>query len=237
MSAAATTTHTPERVALLEELLRQTGLSRSDIEEAALEKAWALPPPSGTTTTTEEEERERLMRVVRLALTNRELRKQGLPGLLLLCPPPPRPPPDHHHHNNNNKNDDNNNNKDKAPPPPSSSPKEEAECLAAARNRWTAVQMGCSEEESAAVQATGMPADLYATIRGTHGRVMGLCLNKVAFTQAMRASKGKRAKRLSDNPDRSRAYMAEQLVRIARRTATYITRTSNNNADAYNNNL
>jgi hypothetical protein len=80
-----------------------------------------------------------------------------------------------------------------------------------------------SDEERAAIEAINMPLELYLVIRGHYCSVLGLRLHLDAYRRAMRACHSKRAVAIRDDARLSRAYLVEQLVRIARRLSTYIT--------------
>jgi hypothetical protein len=200
---AAATRH----LLLLEELLQRHGVVRADLEEEALHRVLVrLSRGDGDVIDDDDEKKKEeeaapllllLEPVVRMAATNRELRRLGLPPLLLLHPGP----------------DDNNGDGD-------------ADAAAAAGGdgrlqcgNWG----GLDATESAALAAIGMPLDLYMLIRGDHGEVLGLRLRRDAYTKAMCACRSKRAAALRDDePDAARAFLGERLVVIARRTAAYI---------------
>ncbi len=188
---------------LLDRLLHQHGVVRADLEEAALHRVLMAFDPNDDGRSIDAHNvsaarAEQLERVVRMAATNRELRRQGLMPLLLHPPPP-------------------------------SSPAQSASDLAASSpllgvNLLGGQLLRLSDEEHAAIEALGLRPDLYLLIRGDHGQVLGLHLQRDAYARALRACRCKRAVALRNQGDASRAFLGEQLVKIARRSAAYITR-------------
>ncbi len=176
---------------LLEALLRRHGVTRADVEEEALQRALARCGEGGG----EAEAEALLAPVVRMAATNRELQRVGMPPLLLQ-------------------------------PGEDDDPAYPRQRLGAGegglRLPGGVVGPAIGEAERQALAAIQMPPDLYLLLRGDHGEVMGLRLHRDAYTKAMRVCRTRRAVALRDQPDAARAYLGEQLVRIARRTEAYI---------------
>ena len=149
-------------------LLEEYGLTLADLDLAALAKV----PPG---------DEEGLARILRMAVTNRELRKHGGTPLML----------------SEAKEDDG-----RLPPPLLGD---------------LGAHLGLTaDEREALARIPGMTLELYVAIRGHYGTLMGLRLSEDAFARARRACYNKGALRLRDDPDASRAYLAERLCTIAR---------------------
>ena len=196
MIIAAAMSATSAALPLLEELMRRHDVTRADVEEEALQRALTRCCGGGEADTDTE---ALLAPVVRMAATNRELRRIGLPPLLL------QPCED-------DDDDDDTAYHDAA----------RASKGLLVGHAATLFPGGLPEAERLALAAMAMPLDMYMLLRGDYGEVMGLRLRRDAYTKAMRACRTRRAVALRDQPDEARAYLAEQLVRIARRMETYI---------------
>ena len=150
-------------------LLEAHGLTQADLDLAALAKV----SPG---------DEEGLMRVIRMAVTNRELRKHGGTPLTL---------------------SEKEEKEEGRPPPP------------LLGDLGTHLGLTADEREALA-RIPGMTLELYLAIRGRYGTLMGLRLSEDAFARARRVCHNKGALRLRDDPDASRAYLAERLCTIAR---------------------
>jgi len=150
-------------------LLEEYGLTLADLDLAALAKV----PPG---------DEEGLARILRMAVTNRELRKQGGTPLML--------------------SDEAGEDRGRPKPPLLGD---------------LGAHLGLTaDEREALARIPGMTLELYIAIRGRHGTLMGLRLSEDAFVRARRACHNQGALRLRDDPDASRAYLAERLCTIAR---------------------
>jgi len=164
----------------MERLLEAHGLTYADLDPAALASV---------------RDDEGRARVVRMAVTNRELRKHG-GAPLLLCPSLA-----------------------------AQAGEEEAAAAGPSglvREDTLGRGLGLTPaEQDAVARIPGLTTELYLTkLRGSYGTVLGLRLHEQAFKRARRVCAHKGAVRLRDDPDASRAYLGERLCIIARAPAT-----------------
>ena len=159
--------------ARLDALLLEHGLTHADVEEGALARVSM-------------DDAEGLARVVRIAVTNRELCRNGLTPLLF------------------------------APLKGGAADEDDnARALSDPYARCN-VALGFDMAEQRAVTDAGIPLVDYLSIRGTFGSVLGLRLNQRAYGAALRSCNTSRAQSMREDEAASLAYMRGRLCAIAR---------------------
>jgi len=169
----------------LSELMVANGLGYSDLDPAALARA-----------ATEADE----ARVVRLAVTNRELRKQGLEPLLLPLP-------------GSNAADADATTTDAEVTTPTLLMQQRLGLSAEedATLRKLAAMAAATEDDEEEAYARVLDA-YFRQARGSFGTLMGLRLSQPAYYRFQRICDAKVARRLCADPDASRQYLMRRLL-------------------------
>jgi len=173
MAVASSSSSAVFSSARLDALLLEHGLTHADVEEGALARVSM-------------DDAEGLARVVRIAVTNRELCRNGLTPLLF------------------------------APLKGGAADEDDnARALSDPYARCN-VALGFDMAEQRAVTDAGIPLVDYLSIRGTFGSVLGLRLNQRAYGAALRSCNTSRAQSMREDEAASLAYMRGRLCAIAR---------------------